>query len=1008
MIEILFLGGIDVGASCTALRFGDEWLVVDAGVRMSGEAAQRLPDLAALDDKPVAAILVTHAHADHIGALPLLHQKYPDAPIYATSATIRLMTIMLADALAVMAKRATEELELPLYDAEVVERMLRRLVPLPVDTRIPLPDIADLTVSLRLAGHIAGAVSVGLEHPQGHIVFSGDLSIADQRTVAGAQLPLVTEPDLLIMESTYGGRQHAQRAQEEQRLAAEVAAAIQRGGHVLIPAFALGRAQEVILILQEAQRRREIVQFTVWVDGLVRRVCAAYTTVPAFLRPAIRQRIVRGQPVFFNDTIRMVEHPGQRTGILQGQPACIIASSGMLTGGPSAWFAAQLLPRPEATIAITGYQDEEAPGRALQDAAAGRRTTLTLGQRTMGLAANVTTYSLSGHADEHELVAWAQQIRPRQVALVHGDGGARQSVAAALQAAGLVTILPQVGVPLRISGATHGQTYARPVTSLLPQRTRQEAPDSPEALAQVLWATAERPVEPIMVEVHEAARTWYGVEGTPEEVQAIATLFAAAAQRFQPLGALPGFFRMLPPATLRQSAPVAVPFLRDGSLVLARINGSAVVPWFCQRLVNDVLTGIGPSRQRANQPVRLRDVVAWVGQWDVPATATPEAQQRVMDDWLAQGSTQRSHVSARVLAEALRPAQTYDLDGLLLAIERPVTDLPWRLHLAQVVVAHPRIFQLTPAPQPQQDARWSVRLAPSWEIALEHGTGQPRPDTHAIQARIDWYFRDIKELYRRSIDSDTGNVTLRFRFPLTAEQRFAGQLAALRAELPGRVEIGGTTDQMAILNLIQLHLRPVLKIAGTPVVVMAERHVAVRYHALTAEDLLPAALAAIAERSGFQVTCVPLDSPEARHDPLTIGAPAPERLGRDEAVAAARDLLTGVSSDITGDKGTGTLFVRLPLPYGDMRRYGARLAEVVAATGWGVRVRPHAQHTALEAAVRAALPPEAELLLPLSVSNQKQLITGQYRGSPDLAAMADAEAEFARVEGWQLTLRPAE
>jgi hypothetical protein len=337
-----------------------------------------------------------------------------------------------------------------------------------------------------------------------------------------------------------------------------------------------------------------------------------------------------------------------------------------------------------------------------------------------------------------------------------------------------------------------------------------------------------------------------------------------------------------------------------------------------------------------------------------------------------------------------------------------VAELPWRLHLAQLVVAHPRIFQLTPAPQPDHDARWSVRLAPSWQVALEHGTGQPRPDTHAIQARIDWYFRDLKELYRRSVDSDSGAVTLRFRFPLTAERRFAGQLAALRAELPGRVEIGGTTDQTALLNLIQLHLRPVLKIAGTPSVVMAERRVAVRYHALTAEDLLPEALAAIEERSGFQVACVPMTSPEAHGDPFTIGAPARERMGREEAVAAAQAMLAGVAIEITGDKGTGVLFVRLPLPYGDLRRYRAQLEAVAAATGWGVRVRPHAQHTALEAAVRAALPTGAELVLPLSVSNQKQLITGQYRGSPDLAALARAEAAFAHVEGWQLILTPAE
>ncbi|NTU81311.1 MAG: MBL fold metallo-hydrolase [Chloroflexales bacterium] len=1073
MVEVIFLGGIDVGASCTALRFGDAWLVVDAGVRMTGEPEQRLPDLAALDGKPVAAILVTHAHADHIGALPLLHEKFPEAPIYATSATIRLMTIMLADALAVMAKRAQEELELPLYDAELVERMLRRLTPLPVDTRLPLPEIPDLVVSLRLAGHIAGAVSVGLEHPQGRVVLSGDISLAPQRTIEGAQPPLVSEPDLLILESTYGGRRHAQRQEEERRLAADVAAVITRGGHVLIPAFALGRAQEVLLILQEAQRRREIPQFPVWVDGLVRRVCFAYSTFPGFLGPAMRQRIVRGQAAFFSEHIQMVSNPSQRMGIVQGQPACIVASSGMLTGGPSAWFAGQLVSHREAAILITGYQDEEAPGRALQEAAAGRRGTLKLGGRTLSLAARVMTYSLSGHADEQELVAWAKQIRPRQVALVHGDDSARQSVAAALQAAGLAVVLSQQGETLRVGQATQGRplaTQGRPLAAQghaaaipvaappLPARTRQAPPDGPEVLAQALWEGAGRPVEPTIVEVHEAARSWYGAEGTPEEVQAVAALIAADPHRFQPLAALPGFVRLMPPAATRQSTTGALPRLRDGSLILAQINGSLIVPWVCQGVSGGVIAGVGPSRYPVHQPVLLRDLVAWVGQWDVAEGATPDARQRVLDDWLLQSSTQRSHTSARVIAQAMQPGRHYDLDTLLEDVGRPASELPWRLHVARLIALHPRLFQIIPAAQPLQDARWSVRLAPTAQTTLQHHGGQPRPDQNAIQQRIDWHFQGVRELYRRSTDAETGDVVLRFRFPLTAERRFATQIAALRDELPVSVEVAaGDTDQTALLNLIQQHLRPLLQLTGTPSVFHQERRVEVRYGGEPAADALAAALDAIEERSGFRVVCVPAPAPSPRplpapsaqpkaapnprpapastpappapaprpapartpavsptipppkrRDLFTIGAPATERMERDEAVAQAQDILIGLVVGIDADKNTTTLFVRLPLPYGDMQRHRARLEQVVAVTGWGVRVRPHPQHQALEAAVLAALPAGIELVPPLSITSQKQLIQARYRGSADAAVLARVQGEFERVEGWRLTLLPAE
>ena len=1019
--DIVFLGGAsEVGASCVALRFGDAWLIVDAGVRMSGVAEERLPDFSLLEGKQVAAIVVTHAHADHIGALPVLHRMFPSAPIYTTSASIRLMTIMLADAIAVMEKRAAEELELPLYDGEAVEQMLRHLLPLPVDDRLPIPEIPGLLISLRLAGHIAGAVSVGLEHPEGRVVISGDISVAPQRTIQGAQVPLVSEPDILILESTYGGREHAHRRLEEQRLVAEVAAAIQRGGHVLIPAFALGRAQEVILILQEAQRRREIPHFTVWVDGLVRRVCAAYSTIPTFLSPAVRQRIVRGQPVFFTDTIHMVE-PALRKGILQGQPSCIIASSGMLTGGPSRWYAERLLPRPEATVALTGYQDEEAPGRALQQVAAGLQNSVVLGEQTVTVAAKVTTYYLSGHADQAELIGFAQQIRPRMVALVHGDGGARSSLAEGLRASGMSVVLPPTGDVLHVpttrrATRTGTAAHVQPARS---QRTRQAAPDSADTLALALWEEEGRPVEPVVIETREVARRWYGVEGTPEEIQAVVDVLRAGPQHFHPMIALEGFYRLMPPATLRQNAPVDTPRIEDGSLILARINGAAIVPWFCQRVAAGIITGIGPSRQPANQLVGIRDVVVWVGHWDIPSSSTSDAQQRVIDDWMLQSNTYRSHVSARAVASAMNPAQSYDLDTLVAAVGHTVDDLSWRLHVARLIVATPRVFTLVPATHPLQDARWSVRLAARWEDALEDRSTQPRPDMHAIQQRIDWYLRGAKDLYRRSIDPDTGNITLRFRFPLTAEARYGPQLAALRAELPVDVEIGGETDHTALLNIVQLHLRPLVTIKGVPTVIPLERRVKVVCYGEPADDALQSALTAIEERTGFQAVLVPTAPPTIspvvsptksesikRKLQFVVGTAVADRCERTVALTIAEEVLTGIALKIDPDPTNGFLIVRFPLPHVDIHRYAAQIEEVVRRTGWAIRLRPHAQHAALESELRTVVPDETKLVMPSSIYVQREVVEVRYGGDLDAAAIEAVQVAFHQATGWQLILRP--
>lgn len=143
--DCVFLGGAaGVGASCLAFRLGERWIVVDAGVRVGAPPDQRLPDLAFLADKDVVAILITHAHADHIGGLPLLRERFPAVPIYASPATIALMRVMFADALRIMARRAAEELEVPLFDDALVAATLRRLRPLPTGTPRVLPGLPSL------------------------------------------------------------------------------------------------------------------------------------------------------------------------------------------------------------------------------------------------------------------------------------------------------------------------------------------------------------------------------------------------------------------------------------------------------------------------------------------------------------------------------------------------------------------------------------------------------------------------------------------------------------------------------------------------------------------------------------------------------------------------------------------------------------------------------------------------------------------------------------------------
>ncbi len=217
-MRLTFLGGAEsIGASCAVLEIDGERWVVDCGNRMKGSGAERLPDLGALEEMgPPTAILVTHAHLDPIGALPILCQRFPFTPVYATAPTIDLTRVQLLDSLRIMAEEAEVEGELPLYSKAAVETLLARMIPTtPLRPMRPSPDGPEVTFFP--AGHIIGACSLGIAGREARVFVSGDLSVDNQRTIPGMRPPRF-RADVAIFESTYGKRLHARRAEEEARL----------------------------------------------------------------------------------------------------------------------------------------------------------------------------------------------------------------------------------------------------------------------------------------------------------------------------------------------------------------------------------------------------------------------------------------------------------------------------------------------------------------------------------------------------------------------------------------------------------------------------------------------------------------------------------------------------------------------------------------------------------------------------------------------------------------------
>ena len=345
------------------LEVSGKRVLVDAGIRM-GSKGSPLPDLERLQELGAPdLILVTHAHADHIGALPLVHLAFPTAPVVTTAPTKALMEILLGDALKIMDMRWEREEDIPLYPPHAVEGLLSRIQTVDLGEEAALLGGA-LRATFTPSGHVLGACSIALETDEGLIFCAGDYSVDPQRTVDSMTVPKL-RPDVVITESTYGNRLHADRRREEARLVETVKRITSDGGKVLVPAFALGRAQEVILILLEAKRKGELGDLPLYADGLAGRICMAYPEHGAFLHPKLRKLVASEGNPFFGEGKATAVVAVKRDEIVKGPPCVLVSSSGMLTGGPSSFYASHLVKDPKSAILITGYQDEESPGRAL-------------------------------------------------------------------------------------------------------------------------------------------------------------------------------------------------------------------------------------------------------------------------------------------------------------------------------------------------------------------------------------------------------------------------------------------------------------------------------------------------------------------------------------------------------------------------------------------------------------------------------------------------------------------
>ncbi len=1039
-MQVAFLGGASgVGASCLAIELAEQWFVVDAGVRVDHKA-DPLPDLAQLEGKDIRAIFVTHAHADHIGALPLLHRAFPTTPIFTSRGTALLMEVMLADALKVMAKRAAEEMELPLYPEELVSGMLMQVRPMPIEEPFTVPMLPGITIHASRAGHIAGAVSLGFRATGGSIVISGDISSTPQRTVLGAMPPPLKHCDLLVLEATYGSRLHPNRQAEEQRLAQAVAEGLARGGHVLIPCFGLGRGQEILLLLQAAQEQGQIPEFPIYVDGLVRRVCTTYQLLPEFLTPRLQRQIRKGYLPFSGPNITFVRDEKERERILAGPPACILSSSGMLTGGPSTWYAAHLAPNPNASILITGYQDEEAPGKKLLDLAERKQNTLELRGQQVQVQCTVAKYSLSAHADGGELASYASALNPRHVALVHGDEEARLALRSLLT--GTEVLLPTNGTSTLIeqkrARARHSTEEAPVQLPALPTGVGGGRPFEYRDVEKLWRAVVEVPTLRIIT-ARELALVWYG-EATEENTGSILDIFAQDYEQryFIRQSALEEAYRIR-----GQHEEDPGDFLSDlvGSILLLLVSHESAKPVICRAIEPGAAVRVqlpkGISQERTRFP--FSSILEVLGPAPQDVQQSNAKAGTYLNDLVKAMRRIRRTVSAHDLARECRENVTYTLGELCVAAGLFPQSLEDRLALAKVLQQHLRLFTQSRGVF-EGEGLTLYELAPEWQEALEEDEEYERPDQNWILSVIENYLGSPTDLYRRSVDPDTGAVILYFHFPAVAGTRYAEAIAAASEETGVPISIAPNAHQGILAKTARQHIPQGLTVQGTPSIYLDRSIVSLNCVGRATGEEIASAQARFCEETGWQLEIkgaiiarsaqsdasdVANETSAAQNVPTLPNLPAvssraPEAatpvgatrttssapMSQHDAIQLAQRMLSELPGyyKAGGEVATTTLLLRFYFPLVAQTRYADVLAELEAQSGWQVRLHQTTHQQALVEMARRLLPSDLTCDGVPSLYLDQQMVMVNYVGHADPEALQDAQRQFLAETGWQLHL----
>ena len=425
----------------------------------TGEDA--LPNFKAIAGQEIEAILISHAHQDHIGTLPVLMRRFPTARIFMTEATAEIGNVLLHNSVNVMT-RQREEISravaglYPLFTHRETDRASERWRWCPLRQRISItgerapPREKDaLTFEFVDAGHVLGSSGILLQAEGKTVFYTGDVNFDDQTIMEAAIFP-EENVDVLIMECTRGD--HAKpagwtRPTEERRLAEAIATAFERRSCVLIPVFALGKTQEVLAMLYKFRRERLLPEFPIYIGGLSSKMTDIYDRHAHITRRQLpRLQLMRKAAPFILNEETVRDAP------LRSGRVYVLSSGMMIPKTLSNVFARRLIENPQHSIFFVGYASPESPAGLLREAGTNGEVALDPDKPPQRVRCNVGQFRFSAHATREGLIDYAKRLSPRKIVLVHGDPPAVEWMRATLSAQllGSEVIVPEPGVEVEL------------------------------------------------------------------------------------------------------------------------------------------------------------------------------------------------------------------------------------------------------------------------------------------------------------------------------------------------------------------------------------------------------------------------------------------------------------------------------------------------------------------------------------------------------------------------------